>query len=125
MADIEIIGLALTEENIKDVLTHVLAKSQELVDAAVDDCYNEAYDTVPVATGQLRSSLTPVYAGDSGESTPTMVVGYVYADDLVADYGQYVELGTRFMVAQPFLRPAYEVAAETMTSDADHVLDGL
>lgn len=60
-----------------------------------DDVANDARRMAPVRSGHLRSSITaqPV-EGDSVKIT---------AD---ADYSAFVELGTRHMAAQPFLRPA-------------------
>lgn len=51
----------------------------------------------PVDTGNLKRSidLEITDAGKTAEVKPT------------ADYGAYVELGTRFMSAQPFLGPAF------------------
>lgn len=50
----------------------------------------------PVDTGNLRNSITHVV--DSGDDS-------VYIGTNV-EYGPYVEMGTRYMQAQPFLRPA-------------------
>lgn len=54
----------------------------------------------PVLTGRLRSSHVFTVSGEGigmkAEVYPTV------------DYGIFVEMGTRFMKAQPFLRPALE-----------------
>lgn len=78
---------------------------------------NEAKRNAPVDTGNLRRSIhsivysdgqvvgvdtdrpLPPYAPGSG------VVGYIGTN---CGYGVYQELGTRFMDAHPFLRPALD-----------------
>lgn len=55
----------------------------------------------PVDTGRLRSSISHQLASDGG------LVARIGTD---VEYAPYVELGTRFMSAQPFLRPALSAA---------------
>lgn len=54
--------------------------------------------------------LAPVLSGDLRESIQTLGVqdgvGRVGAGDERVDYAAYVELGTRKMAAQPYLKPA-------------------
>lgn len=57
-------------------------------DMAVQDC--------PVDTGYLRSTIYYRVEGP-----------FQYSVGATAGYAGYVEFGTRFMVAQPFLRPAF------------------
>lgn len=61
----------------------------------------------PVDTGNLKRSigLEITDAGRTAEVEPT------------ADYGAYVELGTRFMNAQPFLGPAFNEQKEKFKQD--------
>lgn len=63
----------------------------------------EAKHLCPVDTGRLRSSITNGLAVD-GRGLHAKVGTNV-------DYAIYVELGTRFAHAQPFLRPALRAAA--------------
>lgn len=58
-------------------------------------------------TGNLKRSidLEITDAGKTAEVKPT------------ADYGAYVELGTRFMNAQPFLGPAFNEQKEVFKND--------
>lgn len=58
--------------------------------------------TCPVDTGRLRSSIT-----HSLERDGKGLVGFVGSD---VDYAIYVELGTRYSRAQPYLRPALRAA---------------
>lgn len=52
---------------------------------------------VPVDTGRLRASITTRDSGPLNFEVYTNV-----------DYAGYVEWGTRYMAAQPYMRPAYE-----------------
>lgn len=54
----------------------------------------------PVDTGRLRSSIIATM-----QREPKGIVGYVGTD---VTYAEYQEFGTRFMAAQPFLRPALD-----------------
>lgn len=56
---------------------------------------DDAKRIVPVRTGRLRNSI-----GISDPGPRSVVV------DATAPYAGYVELGTRYMRAQPYLRPA-------------------
>ncbi len=62
---------------------------------------NDAKRRCPVDTGNLRRSI---HTGNqqSGGTTASVEVG------TDVEYAGYVEFGTRFMPAQPYLRPALE-----------------
>lgn len=62
------------------------------------DLQKKAQRKAPYKTGNLRRSIQLQFSGDGMTATvePT------------AHYAPYVEYGTRFMKAQPYLRPAYE-----------------
>jgi HK97 gp10 family phage protein len=62
----------------------------------------EAKRRCPVLTGRLRSSIRFMVQEESGG-----IVGYVGSD---VEYTVYVEMGTEHAGAQPFLRPALDVA---------------
>lgn len=61
---------------------------------------NYARLLAPVDTGRLRSSITAT-KGDRVVTIGTNV-----------EYAAFVEFGTRYMAAQPFLRPAIMMAAQ-------------
>lgn len=61
----------------------------------------------PVDTGFLRRSI--VFAIADGGLTATSTAG--------AEYAPYLEYGTRFMSAQPFMRPAYNQQKAKFKSD--------
>lgn len=63
-------------------------------------------------TGKLKESimLDIKDGGMTAEVEPT------------AEYAYYVELGTRFMDAQPYLKPAWEVQKEAFKRDMDKLV---
>lgn len=66
-----------------------------IVTKAAHDIEAHAKIHAPVRTGTLRNSIQAVRIG---QAAWRVVVG--------VNYGIYVEWGTRFMRAQPYLRPA-------------------
>lgn len=70
----------------------------KLLDTIANDVLAEAQGIAPVRTGNLRNSGR-VEPGDDQYSR------YVH---FTAEYAAYVEFGTRFMSARPFLTPAVE-----------------
>ena len=69
-----------------------------LLDKVANDVLKDAQDKAPVKTGYLKNS-GHIEAGDDKYSR------YVVFS---ASYSIFVEFGTRFMHAQPFLTPAVE-----------------
>lgn len=66
----------------------------------------DAKRLAPVDTGRLRASI---------EAVLTRVVTELYAEVRVnVSYAAFVELGTRYMAAQPFLIPAFEAHARAL-----------
>lgn len=61
----------------------------------------------PVDTGFLRRSI--IFEIANGGLTATSTAG--------AEYAPYLEYGTRFMSAQPFMRPAYNQQKAKFKSD--------
>ena len=61
-----------------------------------------AKEYAPVRTGTLRDSITMKVDGKTGEVYPTV------------PYAKYVENGTRYMLAKPFMRPAFDAATEKL-----------
>lgn len=61
----------------------------------------------PVDTGTLQRSIA-LEMRDSGKTAEV---------EPMVDYGAYVELGTRFMTAQPYLKPAFNEQKEKFKQD--------
>lgn len=83
-------------EDVKRVVRHNGAEMQE-----------KAQRNAPVDTGTLERSigLEITDSGMAAEVEPT------------AEYAPYVELGTRFMEAQPYLKPAFDDQKEKFKKD--------
>lgn len=69
-----------------------------------------AMRNAPVDTGHLKRSIVPEI---------TDLVGRVKA---TADYAPYVELGTRFMAAQPFIAPAFQTQRAKFLDDLKRIM---
>ena len=93
-------------EKIKTELPNIVRQHlPDIVDESLDNLEAKAKALVPVRTGFLRSTI---YGARTGE-----LMGYVGA---TASYAFFVEFGTRFMNAKPYLRPAlYNLIPELTT----------
>lgn len=103
--------IAITITNL-DKLVSAFAKSPQLMRRALIKATNqslftigrEAVQNAPVLTGNLRSSI---FDPDRGLvlATDSQLSGSIGSG---VGYGAFVEQGTRFMRAQPFLGPAVQ-----------------
>ena len=111
MGDIKIVGMEKLQkklkknvnmEDVKRVVRHNGAEMQE-----------KAQRNAPVDTGTLKRSigLEITDSGMAAEVEPT------------ADYAPYVELGTRFMEAQPYLKPAFDDQKEKFKKDMKKLVE--
>lgn len=116
MADIKIVGLEKLQkklkqnvrmEDVKKVVRHNGAEMQA-----------KAQQKAPVGTPE--STGIPGYVG----GTLKRSIGLEFTDggmsaevEPKADYGAYVELGTRKMEAQPYLKPAFEEQSKEFRKD--------
>lgn len=86
-----------------DVKEAVKVNTAELAKGAIRNA--------PVDTGHLKRSITPEVTDLIGRVVPT------------AEYAPYVELGTRFMSAQPFLSPAFMVQKIQFINDLKRLME--
>ena len=111
MGDIKIVGMEKLQkklkknvnmEDVKRVVRHNGAEMQ-----------TKAQQNAPVDTGTLKRSigLEITDGGMSAEVEPT------------AEYAPYVELGTRFMEAQPYLKPAFDEQKEKFKKDMKKLVE--
>lgn len=105
MGDIKIVGMQKLQkklkknvnmDDVKRVVRHNGAEMQE-----------KAQRNAPVDTGHLKRSIG-LEITDGGMSTEV---------EPTAEYAPYVELGTRFMEAQPYLKPAFDEQKEKFEKD--------
>lgn len=96
-------------------------KISQVVRLNTAELTQKAKDMAPVSTektnpggahGQLKRSIIPSM-GSGG------LVGKVNA---TVDYAEYVEMGTRFMAAQPYMKPAFDQQKEIFLKDMKKLL---
>lgn len=78
----------------------VAAKASTVVRKAALDVEAEAKRLAPVDTGFLRNSIGSTITGDSGSVTAEI--------GPTADYGAYLEFGTRSMAPRAYMGPALD-----------------
>lgn len=71
------------------------------------DMQKKTQKNAPVDTGTLQRSIA-LEMRDSGKTAEV---------EPMVDYGAYLELGTRFMTAQPYLKPAFNEQKEKFKQD--------
>lgn len=109
MAKIRVKGLDALEKALKDAVTlddvkQVVSKNGQEMHVKMQ---SKADFTRGYATGQTKRSigLEIKDSGFTAEVAPE------------TEYSPYLEYGTRFMTAQPFVRPAYEEQKQKFLSD--------
>lgn len=83
------------------------AKITRAVAQNTSEMQGRAQDLCPVDTGTLKRNIG-LEMRDGGKT------GVVFA---TPHYSEYVELGTRFMKAQPYIGPAFDSQKERFLSD--------
>lgn len=109
MAGIKVEGLEKLQKHLKEgvsmnlVKKAVNANGQELKEKIIRNAdFEKGYQT---GTTKRSIGLKFTDGGFTAESGPT------------TDYAEYLELGTRFMDAQPFVRPALEEQLSVFKKD--------
>jgi len=92
-------GIKIDTSVLDRITAEMRPKAAEIVEEHGLAIMSEAAQSAPVDTGALRNSIL-------SESGMTGELQYTVQDGV--EYGQFVELGTSRMAAQPFLVPAIE-----------------
>ena len=105
MSSIKITGIDKLQMKLKK--NAQMSDVKKVVRKNGSDMQKKAQKNAPVDTGTLQRSITLEIrdSGKTAEVEPTV------------DYGAYVELGTRFMTAQPYLKPAFNEQKEKFKQD--------
>ncbi len=96
----EVVGLSEVLASLDLTNTELATKTNTVIQGAGIECQKLAKQTCPVDTGRLRNSIL-YHPGNLSCTVDTNV-----------NYAQFVEWGTRFQAAQPFLYPAYQQAGQ-------------
>lgn len=110
MGKIKIVGAERLQRKLKSNINLDNVKRVVMQNGA--ELQGKAQDYAPVDTGFLKSSIgiSITEHGFTAESGPT------------ANYGEYVEYGTRRMNAQPYMKPAFEIQKEQFKRDMDKLV---
>ena len=110
MSDIKIVGMEKLQKKLKKNVNMESVKKK--VRQHGGQLQEKAQRNAPVDTGKLKGSIgiDITDAGMTAEVTPT------------AEYAPYVEPGTRFMEAQPYLKPAFNEQKEKFKKDMDKLV---
>ena len=105
MAEIKFEGIAKLNKGLKKRMD--MSAVKDTVKLNGSEMQKKAQGNAPVDTGTLKRSIG-IDISDGG-MTATV--------EPTAEYAPYVELGTRFMEAQPFLKPAFEEQKKQLEKD--------
>lgn len=105
----------LVSNRIPQVTGEIRQRVLNAVNQTAYEVASIAYQLSPVDTGNLRSTIA-VEAYNRGELLRVIVT---------AEYAGFVEYGTRFSEAQPFLRPAIESVKSRLNRKLGQIVKGL
>lgn len=105
MATLKIEGIAKLDKGLKKRMDLNAVKTVVRKNGA--DMQTKSQRNAPVDTGTLKRSI----GLDVSDNGMTATV------EPTAEYAPYVELGTRFMEAQPYLKPAFEEQKKQFEKD--------
>lgn len=88
------------------------ANVQKVVADNTNILMRKAVSRAPVDTGHLRRSITAEVSDNRGVVTSN------------ADYSGYLENGTRYMDAQPFMKPSYNEVLPKFKQELKSVVKG-
>lgn len=101
-------------DNLDGVLNASAEAKRKALNEMGEYAVQMAQNYTPVRTGNLRRSLEHESEGDDTE---------VYGSDV--EYAPFVELGTRKMRAQPYIRPAVDNHRDEYKKIAEEAFKGL
>ncbi len=107
-----------TVDNSSRLVDAMRAKLVPAVQAGALLIENASKVNCPVRTGTLRRSIHTELTQESEDRVTARVMPGV-------DYGIYVELGTRRMHAQPYLRPGFETEKDNAVQEVTSALGAM
>lgn len=106
-------SLVLVYSHLPMVVDAVHDGTRELVHDIAYRAYQLSQETVPVDTGKLKDEA---YVDEISDDEYAVV--YAAENTVGNPYGPFVEYGTAFMAAQPFLGPAFRQAQQELEGQA-------
>lgn len=101
------------------IARNTLRKALRVASKLIED---DAKARAPVDTGDLRDSIKTTVTTSAKKESATAIVGPTIDQSLIKNgrstsqspgvYGKFVELGTKSVHPQPFLRPAFDSKGE-------------
>lgn len=104
--------LVITQNRFPAVIVRTNTAVRSLTDQVREVVLREAKAMAPVDTGKLR---------DSGHIDGDLVI-FDATNDIGREYGSFVEFGTRWTPAQPFLTPAADMVKPLLFGGLKKVL---
>lgn len=111
MGDIKIVGMEKLQKKLKKNVN--MNDVKRVVRHNGAEMQTKAQQNAPVDTGTLKRSIG-LEITDGGMAA---------AVEPTAEYAPYVELGTRFMEAQPYLKPAFDEQKEKFKKDMKKLVE--
>ena len=121
MAGIKIEGLEELQKALKKNVT--MDDVKRVVRKNGSDMQGKAQDNAPVGTPE--STGIPGYVGGTLKKSIGLDIkdnGLTAEVEAKAEYAPYVEYGTRFMNAQPYMKPAYNDQKTKFKSDMEKLV---
>lgn len=109
MASIRVTGLKKLQRALKENVT--MADVKRVVRHNGQQMHQKIVDNAEFKKGYQTGTTKRNVAGSSEDG------GFAYEAEPTTEYSQYLEYGTRFMDAQPFVRPAYAEQKEKFKKD--------
>lgn len=116
MAKVKVVGIEKLQKKLKKNIQMEDVKSQVRKHGA--EMQTKAQQNAPVGTSE--STGIPGYVGGTLKRSIGIDItdgGMTAEVEPTAEYAPYVEYGTRFMEAQPYLKPAFDEQKEKFEKD--------
>lgn len=111
MAKVKVVGIEKLQKKLKKNVN--MDDVKRVVRHNGAEMQAKAQQNASVDTGHLKRSIGLEITGG----------GMVAEVEPTADYAPYVELGTRFMEAQPYLKPAFDEQKEKFEKDMKKLVE--
>lgn len=121
----QMFSATLTDESINSVVRNLnqwaifkVVQVKQAIEKYLELMYQLAISLVPVDTGALHGSIRTELQQYGGLLFGQVVAG----NDKDVDYAAFVELGTMFTAAQPYMEPAFEAYAMDLYNELQAIV---